>query len=206
VSKFGEIDYTDPVAAEMAAYRVTALLKGRPIHRMHPIDAITTENPNIIEAEWYTCVGRREYIIRSGFIALWRGEAYHAKTFNDALSWLTKMRVGGSARLKPLLHRMDYFSRSAARTLGWCNEGINDWVRFLPEVVRNNIVNDTIPVDKLAEHIGSLVWRDHYEEKLWELLHDHPIVTGARKMTRTDKPIDQLRELVERECPTTESA
>lgn len=185
MAKFGEVDWTIHTASADAEERVREYetkfgfrQNSSFVHRyMAPIDVEPTEYERIYRGEWERTICKHR-VIEQGYIAVLDSERglreFHARSIHEALLAVARAQHGLEGLRKPI-HESKHFSRAMARSLGWCDPGINQWVSDnLAGKVRRLEGEDTVPIKVLWGVISQKTNRNQYEDILYNLLQGHP--------------------------------
>ena len=191
MAEFGQVDWQNHVGLEDAAKRVYDYeikfdfrdrIAARMSRYMAPIDVEPTEYDNIYRAEWEQTICGHQ-VVRQGYVAVLQSEhgrrEFHATTMHEALLAVTRAEKGLEG-LKEPIHKSKYFTRSMAKSLGWCNPGINQWVsENVAGKVRVHEGEDAVPIKVLWDVISGKAHRNQYEIVLFNLLKGHPEIDDA---------------------------
>jgi hypothetical protein len=146
------------------------------------LDVFPTEHPGVWRGEWTTSICH-ESIIDTVYLCVsnqFHGSGvtqsiFHADTIQKCLNQLAfEMEAGEKfERIKEMWQRCSEITRPMVRALGWCDPGINGWVR---ENAQDVIVGDRIKVRDLYKVCLAIVakgYYDSYAKTLLDLLKDN---------------------------------
>jgi hypothetical protein len=149
------------------------------------LDVFPTEHPGIWRGEWTTSICH-ESVIDTVYLCVSKQfhgsrttlSIYHADSIQKCLTQLAfEMEAGEKfERIKELWQRCSEVTRPMVRALGWCDPGINGWVR---ENAENVIVSDRIKVRDLHKVCLAILAAnkyDSYASTLLDLLKDNKYI------------------------------
>ena len=171
---------------QQAQDRVAAFIAEHGLHEnlyMPPLDVWPTDNRRVFAAVWKDSLAGVDYITH-GFVCPVVGQYYdnrvtlfHAQTQLEAVEYLKQHKLRDPKRIARLFSRATQVTRRLLRSMGWCDPGINAWIRS--NLADHQVKDDSIDVGVLWKVLNAMTDKDHYAQRLVDWLSTNPRCTAA---------------------------